>query len=383
MFARDNAFEPAGIWQSFPSCLPGFIAVALFSSMLNGFSDANAESFSIRNECGGNALESCLIYLEGEFDSQSYEKFEALVNGQFYGFNVLLNSNGGNLQSAIKIGQLIREKNLNTYVASLPEAVFAEAKDNAVCLSACAYAFLGGAERRLANGAKLGFHRFFLNRGQELIESNSTRQLALDQGQIVSAVLVSYIVEMGVDARLFELAAGASSDRMYYPTDEQLTDFDVITKYGFDHFVMEPYQGGVIAFSRRLDEPHPYDGVTQLTLYCRSGVPQFLLTAPDRGLASEGEAVILPTHDNANIEIIRVGKRYEIPIQKTTIKTFSGNSFIEVSTQHISEFRLLPSDILLISYNTARAAGGYYGSQTELNSMDISMMKSAFSHCIE
>jgi hypothetical protein len=61
--------------------------------------------------------------------------------------NVELGSFGGNVYEAIKIGELIRQKGLNTVLSNN-------------CFSACTLMFLGGVERRIpAPYYSLGFHR--------------------------------------------------------------------------------------------------------------------------------------------------------------------------------------------------------------------------------
>src|SRR5258706_4238702 len=56
-----------------------------------------------------------------------------------------LNSNGGELREGYRLSELIKQRHLTTYTAT-------------VCASACTIAFLGGSPRYLAEGAWLGFH---------------------------------------------------------------------------------------------------------------------------------------------------------------------------------------------------------------------------------
>src|SRR5471032_2868449 len=57
-----------------------------------------------------------------------------------------LTSNGGNVYFARQMQYLVHDRGLTTVV-------------DAHCYSACAFVFLGGVERYLVPGAKLGFHR--------------------------------------------------------------------------------------------------------------------------------------------------------------------------------------------------------------------------------
>jgi hypothetical protein len=59
---------------------------------------------------------------------------------------VHLNSQGGRIAEAAKMGALIKKKSLNTYVARS-------------CLSACTIVFLNGKERFITNESRIGFHQ--------------------------------------------------------------------------------------------------------------------------------------------------------------------------------------------------------------------------------
>jgi hypothetical protein len=70
---------------------------------------------------------------------------------------IVLNSDGGSAIAGIAIGEIVREKQFHTLVPS-----------NARCASACALAWLGGTQRFMASGARIGFHAAYNSEtGQE------------------------------------------------------------------------------------------------------------------------------------------------------------------------------------------------------------------------
>src|SRR6266567_9560998 len=60
---------------------------------------------------------------------------------------VAFSSDGGSLVAGLRIGEAIRRKGFSTFVP-----------DGRRCASACALAWLGGVERFIGTGGKIGFH---------------------------------------------------------------------------------------------------------------------------------------------------------------------------------------------------------------------------------
>lgn len=132
---------------------------------------------------------------------KEFEKFLKSADGQMVK-NIVFHSPGGNLGAAIKLGRLIREAGYRTLIGrsiSLDEIMAQYHYKEAHCLSACAYAFLGGVERFFTDKEIFGLHRFGMADGK--IES--------DAAQIITSELAAYVEEMGVDQRILRLASSA------------------------------------------------------------------------------------------------------------------------------------------------------------------------------
>lgn len=96
----------------------------------------------------------------------------------------------------------------------------------------------------------------------------------------VSGQLVSYLVEMGVDPRIFAKASSQGADDMYWVPEGEAEEFDLITPNGYAAFFLEPYGKGVVAAAKRKTPPGPNDTAHQITAYCRAGCPSFCLPRP-------------------------------------------------------------------------------------------------------
>lgn len=327
---------------------------------------ASADS-SLETYCLGNAWESCFVYFDGVIESGLAADIAPLLVDAS---TVFLNSPGGNLQEAIEVGRLIRQSGMRTAIGALDSSDFDEFDrpvdfpENGICESACAYLFMGGSERTISNG-RLGLHRFY----------SSERGLSSDEAQLLSGVLVEYLVEMGVDARVFLAASRESASGMYYLTEDEGLEYDVITPYGYDDLFLEPYSGGIIASARRLAPTRPYDQVDQITFFCRAGQPFVLLHAVS-GYTTQSNIIRAQLGDSGDVEI---------PIQSITARDAGNESWLTIPIPEngrafINEQINTGSFSVWVQY--PRAAGGTYGARLNLSPMDRDMIRSAFMHCI-
>ena len=140
--------------------------------------------------------------------SQALRDFLAFRQG-FGGMTLYLNSPGGSVADAIKLGRVIREHKLNTRVGGLAGFTMANTADG-ICASACTLAFLGGIERSLQFNAIYAVHRFY--RGDRGAGTGD-----MDVAQLLAAEIQGYMREMEVDARLLELWVRAGDRRPNEP----------------------------------------------------------------------------------------------------------------------------------------------------------------------
>lgn len=159
------------------------------------------------------------IFIDGPIDRESPVQVQtALEKAGDNGAVVYFNSPGGNLLSGIEIGRLIRSHSASTILGQRKPGV--GLVQPAECHSACSLAFLGGVARYSNDGSVYGVHRFSSTTGP----SDSD----LDTAQILSAAVSTYIREMGVDPRLFDLMASAGKNGIYVVSPEEMSGLRVV-----------------------------------------------------------------------------------------------------------------------------------------------------------
>ncbi len=114
-----------------------------------------------------------------------------------------LNSPGGRIAEAKKLGGMIQERGLTTYVSG-------------ECSSACTLVFLGGAKRLIGPDARVGFHAF------ELPGARGLKAQIRDEG-------IAFYVAQGVDRAFARRALETPATGMWYPSRAELESAGVVT----------------------------------------------------------------------------------------------------------------------------------------------------------
>lgn len=141
------------------------------------------------------------ILILGEIGTGSYEALLEVVSRPPGVAIVRLDSRGGRVAEAIKMGELLRRHNVTTYV-------------HGDCLSACTALFLAGNRRVVHGGSKLGFHS---------ARSNITGQTH------VSEPLHQFYRQSGVPEAFLQEYTGAHAGVIQVPSIETLWTEAIIT----------------------------------------------------------------------------------------------------------------------------------------------------------
>lgn len=126
---------------------------------------------------------------------------------------VTLDSPGGSVLDAVAIGRLLRILGVTTQI-----------EDVGVCFSACPYVFVGGAERRVEDGGRLGVHQHSFGESTILPAFLATRDIQSGQAQILD-----HLDKMGIDLRLMGPAMATPANEIYILSDKELLDWNVIS----------------------------------------------------------------------------------------------------------------------------------------------------------
>lgn len=128
---------------------------------------------------------------------------------------ITFDSNGGNIHAAMAFGRVIRSFGLETVQIR-----------SAQCASACALAFVGGVTRTAEPGS-IGVHRSSFS-GDAQIDGHS----AVAAVQAMTADIMTYLIEMGVDPKLLQLSLSVDSSDMRYLTASEMAQFGVTSSTG-------------------------------------------------------------------------------------------------------------------------------------------------------
>ena len=151
------------------------------------------------------------ITADGMISSETAIAFRAVATTVLPGPIVVhISSPGGNLVGSLQLGDAFRE-----FKATL------SVEKGARCVSACVYAFLGGATRHVTGG-KIGVHRF--RPADEEIDNNDFPNILV---QRAADVLTEYVTRMGADPELIRMAMSIQPPAIHFLDPGELRRYRV------------------------------------------------------------------------------------------------------------------------------------------------------------
>lgn len=193
------------------------------------------------NACGPGCRE--WIAAEGTIESGTADRLRAFLK-RFRGQlpPIYFSSPGGRIGESLAIGRVLRQRGMTVAIAAtLPHDCkpdddkacralkqqgkpLAASLRSARCSSACAYALVGGKVRLIPPDAQLGVHaaRWTSNNGKP-IPADRLRQLAAKH----VADIRTYLAEMGVSAKLHDIAARTPHEKVRYLSRCELAEFGI------------------------------------------------------------------------------------------------------------------------------------------------------------
>jgi len=170
---------------------PKLIGKLTFASALTIASHAHSASISMYSTAPEVAP---VVEIEGKIEPGDASRFWTKTC-MLAKATVSFRSRGGSTSDGIQIGEMIKRKNFATVVP-----------DGALCTSACAVAWLGGAKRFVGANAKIGFHAACVGRpvlagsdpqGDPCQHSSTGANLAEESG-FGNAMLAAYVRKIGL-----------------------------------------------------------------------------------------------------------------------------------------------------------------------------------------
>jgi len=174
--------------------------IVLCIAFLCAQASANAASIQVSRLNDGSGL----VLLDGDIELDDVAQFWSKV-ATFSKATVAFRSEGGSLLAGIRIGTLIRDRGFATLVP-----------DGAWCASACAVAWLGGIQRLLGTGSKVGFHAAYVLKGHRATESGPG-----------NAVLGAYLYQLGLSEDAIVYVTQAEPNAIRWLSLEQAAQYGI------------------------------------------------------------------------------------------------------------------------------------------------------------
>jgi hypothetical protein len=169
-------------------------------------------------ECASRAC----ILASGPVDEHTSRDFERFLESRKIarGGIVVLNSEGGNLMESLRLGNEIRSAGLATTVRDY-DRTSDSFRDGGACASACAYAFLGGVERTVGKGGRIGVHQIYT--------AGDTWALSAQDGLEMMSLVAIHVRRMCGALDLLIPAMKTRPGDMHWLSQGELTRYAVVT----------------------------------------------------------------------------------------------------------------------------------------------------------
>ena len=202
-------------------------------------------------------------------DDQTVERFTAFLgDDDFCGF-VQLHSPGGSLLEGMELGREFRRRRCATSVGRTTSVDGTPWENNepGFCASSCALALMGGKERYVGPN-ELGVHQFYLAEEAIQHQGDPGVEYGIAKGQFYQALIISYLIETGIDPNLISAMVSAGPSEVHWLTADELARWNVDNmRERRKPWWIEAYKGGAVAVMQSTYGEQPTD---TLTLFCRA-----------------------------------------------------------------------------------------------------------------
>lgn len=163
------------------------------------------------------------VLATGEIEKDTAGQFRTFVrqSGIHAGATVVFDSPGGMLLESLALGRAIREAGLYTAIGRYDRTT-GLFTTGAQCVSACAYAFLGGVQREVGGRARFGVHQFAALPGQP-------ESLNAADAQALMGLISAYMNRMVGKSELLVLAAATPATDAHWLSSRELRNCAVVT----------------------------------------------------------------------------------------------------------------------------------------------------------
>jgi hypothetical protein len=212
------------------------LALLAAACVFGPFYHASAMDFQTAGRVAGCG-EVCVVG-QGAINDQTTKQFRQYVaREKLHGaVAVSLDSQGGTHTQGIAMGEAIRKLGFSTVVGRLDP--IGHKLGPGICASACVYAFIGGVERRVTAGSKVGVHQVRLN--------YEPRAQTASEAQLLMALAANHLSQCGATIDVLTLALATPPEEMRWMSAVEMSQYGVITER-----VSAPASGGLFAEADR------------------------------------------------------------------------------------------------------------------------------------
>ncbi len=196
---------------------------------------------------GGNCNDCEWISAQGDIVTSTPTIFKKFItNHQNKKYSVSLHSSGGNLIAGLKLGILFRKYEIRTSIDKTVKDGQWFSRKKGYCISACAYAFLGGKTRIISHDQALGLHQFYDRRAMKGLNVLQFTGQDRVTDQFITGTIVRYLIEMGVKLDLYVFAASVP------PKSVRFVSANMAITWNIDNSTEGTYPWKLLAFKKGL-----------------------------------------------------------------------------------------------------------------------------------
>ncbi len=164
-----------------------------------------------RLDIAGICADCTVVQASGKFTGKTMDAYYDFILHERFRKHVYLviDSNGGTLNSAMALGRVLRRLKVNTIVGRAYVRNGAVEIEPATCASACVMTFAGGVTRSMPKGSRLGVHRWIPvdAASQDGAAPKKSKPRLINEGtvaslQILVAAHLRYFQAMDIDLRI-------------------------------------------------------------------------------------------------------------------------------------------------------------------------------------
>ncbi len=186
------------------------IAIAAATLLLGLTSQASAMTFQTVSDTAACAARQCVL-ASGGIDKDAAKALQGFMKSRKVapGALLILDSQGGNVLESLAMGDAVRKAGVATMV-----------RDGGACASACVYVFLGGVERTVGTGGKVGVHQ---------VAGGGAASLSASDSQWLMSMVAIHVNKMSGAMDLLVPALRTRPQDMHWLSVGELARYAVVT----------------------------------------------------------------------------------------------------------------------------------------------------------